>query len=356
MNSISKRKPLINNTTAGTTTGTAQYSGNSSTTVWVTQEAVSQALKFQKQKENSTNKMRRSGKNQESADGESNGWHWISAMLIHTSSSGNSSNHSGSNKILQAISPNRAHHKSSLSTGNQNVSTIQIMDSSSAYNGSIVQVSNSEVCRRTENALYYNNNSKGKETQVEEPMSDISQLPHLNTPAIVDLLEHRYHFKSGKVKKPLIYTSTGGNAILIAVNPYCTLPDYYSERKVEEYRAQLLNAGSTKGGEPHVFHTAMCAYHDMRHAMDQNQIRNESKHDDYIPKVDQCILVSGESGAGKTVTTRYALQFLCHASANGANSSIQQQGKFSIYTYCMLFHLKKILSIIFTIHYLSFIK
>ena len=324
---------------------TVAPSCSSSTSVWVTQESVLQASALKNQKKNEASKLKGMKLTHlTSNDNETNGWHWIMASLIHTSSSNTElMNNNNSKMILQTISPNRTRPKSSSSSMGQHqhsvsMSTIQITDPSSPYNGSILQVPNADVCRRTVSDLYYDkkrfvqvDQQKNREEGIdeEEPMSDISQLPHLNTPSIVDLLEHRYNYTSGKNndEKPLIYTSTGGNAILIAVNPYCNLPGYYSELKVKEYQAQLFNGKSTKGGEPHVFHTSMCAYHDMCEAMEKHSSSNDLSNDDYRTKIDQCILVSGESGAGKTVTTGYALQFLCHVSSNGDNNNIQNQGK-----------------------------
>uniref|UniRef100_A0A3B5BAA6 Unconventional myosin-VIIa-like n=1 Tax=Stegastes partitus TaxID=144197 RepID=A0A3B5BAA6_9TELE len=98
-------------------------------------------------------------------------------------------------------------------------------------------------------------------------------------------------------KEGLIYTYTG--SILVAVNPYQLLPIYTIEH-VHMYTDRRL-------GEmpPHVFAIADSCFFNMR--------RN---------KKNQCCVI-GESGAGKTESTKLMLQFL--AAVSGQHSSIEQQ-------------------------------
>ncbi|KAJ7993391.1 hypothetical protein DPEC_G00271930 [Dallia pectoralis] len=99
-------------------------------------------------------------------------------------------------------------------------------------------------------------------------------------------------------KEGIIYTYTG--SILVAVNPYQLLPLYTTEQ-VHLYTDRRL-------GElpPHVFAIADSCFFNMR--------RN---------KKDQCCVISGESGAGKTESTKLMLQFL--AAVSGQHSWIEQQ-------------------------------
>ncbi|XP_036376709.1 unconventional myosin-VIIa [Megalops cyprinoides] len=99
-------------------------------------------------------------------------------------------------------------------------------------------------------------------------------------------------------KEGIIYTYTG--SILVAVNPYQLLPIYTNEQ-VQLYTNRRL-------GElpPHVFAIADSCFFNMR--------RNRK---------DQCCVISGESGAGKTESTKLMLQFL--ASVSGQHSWIEQQ-------------------------------
>uniref|UniRef100_A0A3Q1FHC1 Unconventional myosin-VIIb-like n=1 Tax=Acanthochromis polyacanthus TaxID=80966 RepID=A0A3Q1FHC1_9TELE len=99
-------------------------------------------------------------------------------------------------------------------------------------------------------------------------------------------------------KEGIIYTYTG--SILVAVNPYQLLPLYTTDH-VHMYTDRRL-------GElpPHVFALADACFFNMR--------RN---------KKNQCCVISGESGAGKTESTKLMLQFL--AAVSGQHSWIEQQ-------------------------------
>ncbi|XP_073437267.1 unconventional myosin-VIIb [Dendrobates tinctorius] len=122
-------------------------------------------------------------------------------------------------------------------------------------------------------------------------VEDMIRLGDLNEAGIVHNLHIRY-------KQNNIYTYTG--AILVAVNPYEELPLYHTEQ-IKSYRNRRI-------GElpPHIFALADACYFNMQ--------RN---------KTDQCCVISGESGAGKTESTKLMLQFL--ASSSGQHSWIEQQ-------------------------------
>uniref|UniRef100_A0A3B4WIZ2 Myosin VIIB n=1 Tax=Seriola lalandi dorsalis TaxID=1841481 RepID=A0A3B4WIZ2_SERLL len=98
-------------------------------------------------------------------------------------------------------------------------------------------------------------------------------------------------------KEGIIYTYTG--SILVAVNPYQLLPIYTTDH-VHMYTDRRL-------GElpPHVFAIADSCFFNMR--------RNRKN---------QCCVI-GESGAGKTESTKLMLQFL--AAVSGQHSWIEQQ-------------------------------
>lgn len=122
-------------------------------------------------------------------------------------------------------------------------------------------------------------------------VDDMIRLGDLNEAGLLRNLLVRY-------KEGSIYTYTG--SILVAVNPYQLLPIYTPEQ-VEQYTDRRLG-----DLPPHVFAIADSCFFNMR--------RNRK---------DQCCIISGESGAGKTESTKLMLQFL--AAVSGQRSWIEQQ-------------------------------
>ena len=120
---------------------------------------------------------------------------------------------------------------------------------------------------------------------------DMIELGDLNEAGILRNLNERY-------KRNLIYTYTG--SILVAVNPYQHLTIYGSST-INQYKDKRI--GSLP---PHIFAVADNAYHKM--------IRNTQN---------QCIIISGESGSGKTESTKLILQFF--AALSNQHSWIEQQ-------------------------------
>ncbi|KAG5451461.1 Myosin-VIIa [Clonorchis sinensis] len=122
-------------------------------------------------------------------------------------------------------------------------------------------------------------------------VDDMIALGELNECGILRNLHIRY-------KQNKIYTYTG--SILVALNPYQVLPIYTADT-IRVYRKRKI-------GElpPHLFAIGDNAYAHMRRY-----------------NKDQCIIISGESGAGKTESTKLLLQFL--AAVSGQHSWIEQQ-------------------------------
>ncbi|KAK1298084.1 hypothetical protein QJS10_CPB14g01384 [Acorus calamus] len=120
-------------------------------------------------------------------------------------------------------------------------------------------------------------------------VDDMTKLSYLHEPGVLQNLATRYELNE-------IYTYTGN--ILIAINPFQRLPHLYDTHMMEQYKGASFGELS-----PHVFAVADVAYRAMI---------NEGKSNS--------ILVSGESGAGKTETTKMLMRYLAHL---GGRSGIE---------------------------------
>ncbi|GAA5979442.1 hypothetical protein JCM10908_002925 [Rhodotorula pacifica] len=120
--------------------------------------------------------------------------------------------------------------------------------------------------------------------------ADIADLTYLNEASVVHNLRLRY-------QKGDIYTYSG--LFLVAVNPYRNLP-IYSPQVVEAYKGTRRDQNA-----PHVYAVAEKAWQNMLHQRDQSQ----------------SVLVTGESGAGKTENTKKVIQYLAAIAADPLPSS-----------------------------------
>ncbi|KAJ6698250.1 MYOSIN [Salix purpurea] len=127
-------------------------------------------------------------------------------------------------------------------------------------------------------------------------VDDMTKLTYLNEPGVLYNLQRRYALND-------IYTYTG--SILIAVNPFTKLPHLYNVHMMEQYKGAPFGELS-----PHVFAVADASYRAM-----MSEGRSQS------------ILVSGESGAGKTETTKLIMQYLTFVGgrAAGDDRTVEQQ-------------------------------
>ncbi|KAK6315512.1 hypothetical protein J4Q44_G00150410 [Coregonus suidteri] len=125
-------------------------------------------------------------------------------------------------------------------------------------------------------------------------VEDMSTLAELHEAAIMHNLYLRY-------QKDCIYTNIG--SILAAVNPYKQIPGLYDPEAVGLYSRHHL-------GElpPHIFAVANECYRCLW-----------KRHDS------QCVLISGESGAGKTESTKLLLQFLSVMSQKSAWTPLSER-------------------------------
>ena len=124
-----------------------------------------------------------------------------------------------------------------------------------------------------------------------EATEDLTSLSYLNEPAVLHAIKQRYSQLN-------IYTYSG--IVLIATNPFDRVDQLYTQDMIQAY------AGKRRGElEPHLFAIAEEAYRLMKN-----------------DKQNQTIVVSGESGAGKTVSAKYIMRYF--ASVEEENSATVQ--------------------------------
>ncbi|XP_068020934.1 unconventional myosin-IXb isoform X4 [Melanerpes formicivorus] len=126
----------------------------------------------------------------------------------------------------------------------------------------------------------------------QEDFDDLCNLPNLTETTLLENLKCRF-------LKHKIYTYAG--SILIAINPFKFLP-IYNPKYVKMYENHQLGKL-----EPHIFAIADVAYHTM-----------------LKKQVNQCIVISGESGSGKTQSTNFLIHCLTALSQKGYASGVER--------------------------------
>ncbi|XP_035465002.1 unconventional myosin-Vb isoform X2 [Scophthalmus maximus] len=124
--------------------------------------------------------------------------------------------------------------------------------------------------------------------------NDLTALSYLHEPAVLHNLRVRF------LESNHIYTYCG--IVLVAINPYEQL-QIYGEEVINAYSGQ--NMGDM---DPHIFAVAEEAYKQM--GRDE---RNQS------------IIVSGESGAGKTVSAKYAMRFFATVGGSANDTNVEEK-------------------------------
>nr|KYP58834.1 Myosin-J heavy chain [Cajanus cajan] len=145
----------------------------------------------------------------------------------------------------------------------------------SLSNGNVMKVARSDILPANPDIL--------------EAVEDLIQLSYLNEPSVLHNLQSRY-------SQDMIYSKAG--PILIALNPFKDV-QIYGNDYISAYRQKLMDS-------PHVYAMADAAY-------------NEMMEDE----VNQSIIISGESGSGKTETAKIAMQYL--AALGGGCSGIENE-------------------------------
>nr|XP_048701847.1 unconventional myosin-VI isoform X6 [Caretta caretta] len=124
------------------------------------------------------------------------------------------------------------------------------------------------------------------EEDSKKDVEDNCSLMYLNEATLLHNIKVRYG-------KDRIYTYVAN--ILIAVNPYFDIPKLYSLETIKKYQGKSLGTLP-----PHVYAIADKAFRDMK-----------------VLKMSQSIIVSGESGAGKTENTKFVLRYLTESYGTG---------------------------------------
>eukprot|EP01038_Epipyxis_sp_PR26KG_P013406 gene13406-17978_t len=124
-------------------------------------------------------------------------------------------------------------------------------------------------------------------------IADMATMNYLHEASILDNLRIRF-----LAYQPYTYT---GN-ICIAINPYQWLDHFYTPELRTKFNSEPRHLL-----EPHVYAISASAYHGLR---DEN--------------INQSILVSGESGAGKTETVKILMKHIAQISGKSNDSVIQK--------------------------------
>ncbi|XP_026160720.1 unconventional myosin-Va [Mastacembelus armatus] len=127
-----------------------------------------------------------------------------------------------------------------------------------------------------------------------EGENDLTALSFLHEPAVLHNLRVRFLGYSS------IYTYCG--IVLVAINPYEQLP-IYGEEVIDAYSGQDM-----ADMEPHIFSVAEEAYRTMT---------REEKN--------QSIIISGESGSGKTVSAKFTMRYFAVVGGATQQTSVEER-------------------------------
>ncbi|GBG24967.1 Myosin-1 [Hondaea fermentalgiana] len=131
-----------------------------------------------------------------------------------------------------------------------------------------------------------------KMTERQNGVDDLTLMSSISVENIVTQLKHR-------LDKNKIYTAVGD--VIIAVNPYRSLP-IYGEKHVRKYQTAKLSDSS-----PHIYALAERAYRGMKEMGPQ------------------AVVISGESGAGKTESAKLLLHYVSSVSGSSSVSANMKQ-------------------------------
>ncbi len=139
-------------------------------------------------------------------------------------------------------------------------------------------------------------------------VDDVLHLSHVSEASLLHALRLRY-------RRDDIYTNAG--PILISINPYKNVmigsESIYSEKRMMQYRS------SKRDLPPHLFHVADQAYSHLMDSLDVEPMDSDaSLVGRHVEVRNQSIIISGESGAGKTEATKIIMQYLARITQKAA--------------------------------------
>ncbi|KAF0296960.1 Myosin heavy chain, muscle [Amphibalanus amphitrite] len=138
-----------------------------------------------------------------------------------------------------------------------------------------------------------------------EKCEDMSNLTYLNDASVLNNLKQRYFIK-------LIYTYSG--LFCVAINPYKRFP-IYTNRAINIYKGRRRNEVP-----PHIFAISDGAYTDMMTSKLENMSAVENMGGWWelpMNAENQSMLITGESGAGKTENTKKVIAYFANVGASG---------------------------------------
>eukprot|EP00977_Amphora_coffeiformis_P007254 scaffold1573_cov173-Amphora_coffeaeformis.AAC.11 len=160
-------------------------------------------------------------------------------------------------------------------------------------------------------------------------LEDVLLLPQITEASLVHTLRLRY-------RRDDVYTSAG--PILISINPYRTIAladgeSLYSEDQMLYYRTKASSA-LEENKPPHLFQIADCAYTALMDSVHSSKAVDHMEEEDAVLMTEdhhtagslrnQSIIISGESGAGKTEATKIIMKYLARITRKADRPSFLQ--------------------------------
>ena len=140
-----------------------------------------------------------------------------------------------------------------------------------------------------------------------DDVTDLCQLPKIDMPHMLSALQARFTLRT-------VYTRIGGRSILLSVNPYSrgNVVAYgtklYSPEQCSSY-LQAAKQAQQSQLPPHVYEIAADGF-----TRSLGLVASR-------PRKDQTIIITGDSGAGKTENAKHIFQFLSAASSDGSDAA-----------------------------------